>query len=411
MSPDPTKDISQQAENQTSIASAEQETGQINGASMPAPAFSISAGSDRELTDEELELGEDYLDDILGGENSVEDIDELFGAGFADKFSFRASRFEAIWSDLSNFNLGANDKQLAKNDHSVGGAKMDALIGCIIEALTGPEENVESQVNEGQILIEEIDICTDLLGAYVTLFSAIESKNVLPIITALLEMHKLMNFADYRDKVLKIEAETRELKKHVDDAYKALAAAGIDTAIDIGAILLETSILSAIGVANPLLGGIIMMGLVYGSKEISNGIIKPPSKDEPMGSYLITKSDESLDLLSKGMEASGKASEQFKGVTGKIGKFKGGITGLMGVANTTKAFYDVQKLEAFFKEYEANNKEILAQLAIDFEEKIMKAGAMSKNIYNIGLELGPTIENSLSDIDNYKTELEEFRNE
>ena len=397
----------------TSQSAANQGASSSGGtAQLKAPEFSIDSGGDRELSDKEQDVGEHYLDDILGEDGSEDDIDDLFGKGFASRFSDGASFFEAAWADLGKYKLGESDKGMASADHQTGADIMDALIGVMIEALTGPEENIDFCVGEGKLLIQELEISTDLLQAYVTLFGAIDAKDIVPMLIALCNVLTIYDYAELRGKVMKLEADTKKLRELVDAAYKALAMAGVETAIDLGAIALETSILASIGVANPVLGGIIMMGVVYGAKYTAGEIIKPPEgPEESMGSYLITKSDESLDLLSKGMEAGETASDGFKNSVGKIGKFKTGLTKVMGVANTTKAAYDVKKLEDYFTEYEKNNLGTIQDLNKDFSEKVLKTGALAKNLYKAGLEIGPTIDKALADIILHGDTLDNFREE
>lgn len=410
----PTSDLN--FENQLSHTNVNGNANAISGtdgiAQLKAPDFSIQSGTDRELTDEELELGDKYIEDIVGDDGSPDEIDELFGKGFASRFSYQSSMFEAIWSDLGKYDLAASDKGMAQADYQTGGEIMDALIGEMISALTGPEEDIDYHVMEGKLLIEELEISTDLLNAYVTLFKAVESKKIIPLLLLFADMYAKMDFYEFQSKLHKLKKDTEKLRKLVDDAYKALAAAGVETAIDIGSILLEASILGAIGVANPVAGGIIMLGLVYGAKKASNAIIKPPAgPDEPTGSYLITKSDEGLDLLAKGMESADTASDQFKGAIGKMGTFKAGVTGLMGVAKTTKAALTVQELEAYYKEYEKVNKQLISEITKEYDEKVKKTGSAAKNLYNAGLEIGPTIDDALLEIDFYGNELDHFRDE
>lgn len=48
----------------------------------------------------------------------------------------------------------------------------------------------------------------------------------------------------------------------------------------------------------------------------------PESPGDPISTVLLTKTDEGLDLLAKGMEVSKDATDGFKDATGKIGKVK-----------------------------------------------------------------------------------------
>lgn len=386
---------------------AENEGSESQGVGIQAPTFSITSGEEGTNSDEEL--ADKYLEDLGGAEA----IDDAFRNGFAQEFAAAAGEFESSWAELDAYDLKQSDRALAAGDHQYGAVIMDALIGSISAVVDAPEdmteESLEAKRETTYKNLDLLTVCTDLQLSYIKLFKAIKSKDLQAMMEVFIKIYDSYNYVDLLVKLKKLHADTEKLQKMMEDANKMLLKEGSDMMVDVVAIGLEASILAALGISNPIIGGVIMLGLIYGTKSAKDSIIQvPESPDDPLCTFLLTRTDESLDLLSKNMDASKSASDGFKNATGKIGKVKNGLTVVTGAAKTYQAYGKIKELEEFFDEYK-KNAETLSNLYIsDYAEKIEASGKAAKALYEAGLEIGPTIDEALVDIQFYRTELQEI---
>lgn len=111
------------------------------------------------------------------------------------------------------------------------------------------------------------------------------------------------------------------------------------------------------------------------------------------------------------MEVSKDATDGFKDATGKIGKVKNGLGTVVGAAKTYKAYDQVKALEAFYNDYKKNAEELSKLYISEYAAKLEASGRAANALYQAGLEIGPTIDDALGDIQYYKNEIDAFEME
>ncbi len=128
------------------------------------------------------------------------------------------------------------------------------------------EESQDENREDAYRYLELLLMCTELQLSYVKLFKAIQSKKLKPMLQLFIKIFEAYNYADLLTKLEKLHEDTAKLQKMMVDANKMLLKEGSDLMVDVLAIGLEASILIALGISNPILGGVIMLGLLYGTK-------------------------------------------------------------------------------------------------------------------------------------------------
>lgn len=286
-------------------------------------------------------------------------------------------------------------------------------IAIVIDANENDSEESQDENREyAYRYLELLLMCTELQLSYVKLFKAIQSKKLKQMLELFIKIFEAYNYADLLTKLEKLHEDTVKLQKMMVDANKMLLKEGSDLMVDVLAIGLEASILAALGISNPILGGVIMLGLLYGTKAAKDSFIQvPESPGDPISTVLLTKSDEGLDLLAKGMEVSKDATDGFKDATGKIGKVKNGLGTVVGAAKTYKAYDQVKALEAFYNDYKKNAEELSKLYISEYAAKLEASGRAANALYQAGLEIGPNIDDALGDIQYYKNEIDAFEME
>ena len=257
---------SNETQNQSSFQgpAAETEVFESQGVGFAAPDFSISSGDEGTQTNQNQ--ADEDIDD-LGGEEA---IDDAFYDGFANDYRIAAEEFDSSSSELLAFDLTQSDWSVAAPDHEYGKDIINELLNSIAIVINANENDSEESQDENREdayrYLELLLMCTELQLSYVKLFKAIQSKKLKPMLQLFIKIFEAYNYADLLTKLEKLHEDTAKLQKMMVDANKMLLKEGSDLMVDVLAIGLEASILTALGISNPILGGVIMLGLLYGTK-------------------------------------------------------------------------------------------------------------------------------------------------